>query len=169
MARRRERTVEDRERDARAVELRRRHLNYQQIAREMGYASKSSAYEAVQRGLNDTQAESNDEVRQMELERLDDLARVAQRAMNARHYVVSAGGKIVYHPDTGEPLIDHGPNLQALDKLIKIMERRAKYLPLDAPTRVEVFTLDAIEAEIRRLEAELGCQPPRSQNASMND
>ena len=47
----RRRSVADRDRDARAVELRRRHLNYRQIATEMGYAAQSGAYLAVQRGL----------------------------------------------------------------------------------------------------------------------
>ena len=39
----RRRTIETQERDARAVELRRRHLNYKQIAAEMGYSEAAPA------------------------------------------------------------------------------------------------------------------------------
>lgn len=161
MARRR--TIADRDRDARAVELRRRNLNYKQIAAEMGYASQSSAYEAVQRGLNDTQAETNDEVRRMELERLDDLARSALRVLATKHYAIAPGGKLARHPDTGDPLVDDGPTLQAIDRLLKIQERRAKLLGLDQPVKHEVRQVDAIDAEIESLLAELGA---RSQTAT---
>jgi hypothetical protein len=49
------------------------------------------------------------------------------------------------------------PVLQAIDRLLKIQERRARLLGLDAPTqhRVNVLSEDAIDAEIARLEAEL--------------
>ena len=42
------------------------------------------------------------------------------------------------------------------------MERRAKYLGLDAPTRkvVEVITADQIEARIAELECELAANDP---------
>jgi hypothetical protein len=154
----RRRTIEQRDKDARAVELRRRHLNYRQIAAEMGYADQSGAYLAVQRGLADTQAEANDEVRRLELERLDDLARAAQRVLAARHYVVSVTGKAARHPDTDAVLTDDGPALAAIDRLLKIADRRARLLGLDAPvkSRVEVVTEDAVDAEIKRLEGLLG-------------
>jgi hypothetical protein len=148
------RSIEQIERDARAVELRRRHLNYRQIARELDL-SASTAYEAVQRGLADTIAETNDEVRRQELERLDDLARVSLRVLAKTHVVVSQG-RVAKHPDTGEVLVDDGPILAAIDRLLKIQDRRAKLLGLDAPAKVEVLTMDAIDAEIRRLEAEVG-------------
>ncbi len=43
----------------------------------------------------------------------------------------------------------------AVDRCLGIMKRRAELLGLDAPTRHEVMTIDAIDAEIRQLEAEL--------------
>ena len=151
----RRRAIETRERDARAVELRRRHLNYQQIATEMGYADKSGAYLAVQRGLADQCGEASAEVRQLELERLDDIARGFQRIFATRHYVVSVGaGKVVMDPrKPGEPLVDDAPVIQAGLALLRVMERRAKYLGLDAPTksRVEVITEDVIDAEVAML------------------
>jgi hypothetical protein len=142
------------ERDARAVELRRSGLNYRQIAAQLTVAV-STAHDMVRRGLTDTVAESNDEVRQLELVRLDHLYRAALGVLGKRHLIVS-NGRVALHPETGEALLDSGPILQAMDRLIKIMDRRAKLLGLDAPTRVEMITLGAIEAEIERLEKEMG-------------
>lgn len=162
----RARTIEQRERDAQAVELRRRHLNYRQIAAQMGWASSNAAYKAVQRGLDDTQAEANGEVRRIELERLDDIARGFQRVFAARHYVASASGKIARHPETGEPLIDDAPVLQAGLALLRIHERRAKYLGLDAPVHAKIEVSDTVDAEIERLAARLAGVEPGGEAAS---
>lgn len=49
-------------------------------------------------------------------------------------------------------------NKDAVETLLKIMDRRAKLLGLDAPARarIEVVTEDLIDAEIRRLRDQLG-------------
>jgi len=155
----RRRSVADRDRDARAVELRRRHLNYGQIATEMGYADPSGAYQAVQRGLNDMATDAGAEVKQLELDRLDDIARGFQRIFATKHYVVSVGaGKVVMDPaKPGVPLVDDAPVIQAGLALLRVMERRAKYLGLDAPaqSRVEVISETTVDAEIKRLESEM--------------
>src|ERR1039458_5239906 len=110
----RRRSIETMERDAQAVELRRRHLNYRQIGAQMAY-TESAAYQAVQRGLADHSAEASEEVKQIELERLDDIARGFQRVFATRHYVVSVGsGRVVMDPKSpGEPLADDGPVITA--------------------------------------------------------
>lgn len=157
----RSRSVATRDRDARAVELRRRNLHYRQIADQLGLKSTSAAYDAVRRGLADQHQENADEVRRMELDRLDDIARGFWRVFGTRHYVVSAGkGEVVMDPTDPQhtkPLVDDGPVIQAGLALIKIMERRSRYLGLDAParTRVEVITQDMVEAQIIALEAQL--------------
>lgn len=45
----------------------------------------------------------------------------------------------------------------------RFMERRAKMLGLDAPTRSEVVTLGALDMEIQKLEAELNAPKKRRQ------
>lgn len=155
MPRKSRRDVHQIERDARAVDLRRNGLTYRQIAAELGFSSVASAHEAVQRGLMDTIAETNDEVRRLELDRLDHLARTALKILGKPHLVVSQG-RVARHPETGETLVDSGPVLAAIDRLLKIQERRAKLLGLDAPAKVEMLTIDAIDAEIQKLQAELG-------------
>lgn len=139
--------------DNRAVELRRRHLTYDQIAVEMGYASKSAAYYAVKRGLADSVQESNDEVRQQEVDRLDDLARRALRVIMTTHYKVS-GSKIV-RDEAGNPVVDDQQVLNGINSLLKIMERRASLLGIDAVKKVEVLTIGMVDQEIARLSAEL--------------
>jgi hypothetical protein len=142
------------DRDNKAVELRRRHLTYQQIADELGMGNKTTAYLAVKRGLADSVQESNDEVRQQEADRLDELARRALRVIVTPHYKVS-GRFVVKDPQTGKPLIDDQPVLNGINTLLKIMERRAELLGLNAVLKVEVITTGMIDNEIARLSTEL--------------
>ena len=74
---------------------------------------------------------------------------------NARHYVVTQSGKIVLDPETDQPMLDDGPVLAAIDRLVKILDRVAKLRGLDAPQRLEVLTIDAIDAAIADLNAKL--------------
>lgn len=129
------RTLETAERDAEACRLRTQGLGYQEIADRLGMSSKSSAYEAVQRALRDTVQEPADELRHLELLRLDELARKARGVMETEHYVVDKGTVVLWN---GAPLVDDGPALAAIDRLLKVQERRAKLLGLDAPQRVSV-------------------------------
>jgi hypothetical protein len=48
-------------------------------------------------------------------------------------------------------------NLDAIDRCLAIMERRARLLGLDAPTRftIELWVLNSIDAEVERLSREL--------------
>jgi hypothetical protein len=151
------RTVAQIQKDAQAVDLRRRNLTYRQIAAQMGFRSVASAHEAVARGLADMLLEPANELRQMEAERLDEMARSAWRVLYEKHVHVTAAGKIAVNPEDGKPLIDDGVVLKAIDSLLKISERRAKLLGLDQPTRVraEVEHVDSLDQEIEDLLARL--------------
>jgi hypothetical protein len=162
------RTIDHAAQDAAAAGLRARGATYDAIAIELGYCDRHAARRAVERALVATVTEPAAEVRQLELARLDEMYRAALAVLERQHLTVSHG-KVVHTGGVpviddrgnvtwvgGEPLLDDAPVLQAIDRMIRIMERRAKLLGLDAPTKVEVITLDAIEAEIRRLNDELG-------------
>jgi len=138
------------EQDAEACRLRARGRTYEQIGADL-HLSKSSAYEAVQRALADTVREPADEVRQLELLRLDELHRAALGVMEATHYVVDKGTVVQWE---GAPLVDDGPVLAAIDRLLRIQERRAKLLGLDAPLKVSAEA-EGLGTEIARLLAEL--------------
>ena len=150
MARRR--SLATRENDARALEFRRRGLSYEQIAAQMEWRSPSAAHQSVQRALADSAREASEEVRQIEAARLDELTRTLMRVLATKHYVVSvASGVVARHPDTGQPMQDDAPVIHAVAGLVRISERRAKLLGLDAPKQVEVRTIDAIDARLIEL------------------
>lgn len=119
--------------DTEALKLRSLGWSYQKVADAIG-TTKATAYNRVQRALAAIPAEAVDEFRRLEMERLDLVLNVAMdKAMSG----------------------DKGA-LFAVDRVISIMDRRAKLMGLDAPTKHEVLTLDAVTAEIQRLEAQLG-------------
>lgn len=60
-------------RKARAVELLGQGCNYDQIASELGYANRGTAWRTVQKALHDREVEAVDTYREMELARLDAL------------------------------------------------------------------------------------------------
>jgi len=119
--------------DTEALKLRSLGWSYQKVADAIG-TTKATAYNRVQRALAAIPAEAVDEFRRLEMERLDLVLNVAMdKAMSG----------------------DKGA-LFAVDRVISIMDRRAKLMGLDAPTKHEVLTLDAVSAEIQRLEQQLG-------------
>ena len=90
-----------------AFELRKTGASYELIADKLSYASAKSAESAIRRVLNDKyKPDDVEEVVQMELARLDALQLIAWRRAKEG-------------------------DLSALDRILKIMERRAKYLGLD--------------------------------------
>ena len=97
-----------------ALQLRQRGYTYERIAEALGM-STSGACDSVRRALQalkaDT-AEKAEEVRDLELRRLDRMLDIAQTAA-----------------EQGD--------LAAIDRVLRIQERRSKYLGLDAPTRSE--------------------------------
>jgi hypothetical protein len=153
------------ERRAKAVALRLTGTSFDEIAQKLGYTNRGAAWNDINRALEANIAEqrSNVEVyREQELLRLDLLWVEAWKVLKTPHLTVSHG-KVIYHEDG--PLLDDGPVLNAIDRCLKIQERRARYLGLDAPTRHEV-TLDEIDAQIRDLTAELGVGPNEVGEAS---
>jgi hypothetical protein len=78
-----------------------------------------------------------------------------------RHYVVSNKGDVVVGPD-GQALDDDGVKLEALKLIKALSESRRVLRGLDAPKRkqVEFIDADTVEAEIRRLNAEMAANDP---------
>ena len=97
-----------REKAAKALELRKAGFTYDQIATQVGYASRSGAYKAVNSALQEITREPAEVLRSLELERLDALTLAVWR--KARQ-----------------------GNVQAIDRVVKLMERRSKLTGLDAP------------------------------------
>lgn len=152
------RTAQAMENDAKAASLYRRGLTYRQIAAELGWKSPAAAFEAVRRAVKDAAREDMggaDALRLM-LERLQDYRRIAWRVASTKHLMTNQAG-VVRHPFTGEPLLDDGPVLAALDRLIRTDVEEIKLRGLYAPvkSRVEVITEEMVDSEIARLLTEL--------------
>src|SRR5947209_206317 len=82
-------------RDAKACQLRVRALSYAQIAAKLGYVDAQHAARAVTRSLRATLQEATDELRAVELKRLDGLWRMALQVAERAHVTVS-NGRVVY-------------------------------------------------------------------------
>lgn len=146
------RTLKGAKRDAEAAQLRSRGMSFRAIASELGYSNPGTAHAAVSRALAAVVAEPAAEVREHMVAQLDYLTEKALEVLEAQHVVVQQG-RIVYQGD--KPLTDNAPVLDAIQTLLKIQERRAKLLGLDAPKKVEVITLDWLDAQIAGLSAEV--------------
>ncbi len=102
------------ERRAKAIELRKLGLTYRQIGEQVG-VTESGAHKIVigaLRDLNAKSAESAADLRRLETERLDQL-------------LVAVVGKA------------RQGHLGAVDRVLRIMQRRARLWGLDAPTTVK--------------------------------
>lgn len=145
-------------RDAAACRLRSRGETLQAIADELGFADKANARRAIQRALTEVVREDAEHHVQLALEQLDQLAAESLAVLEADHFVVSAG-RLVHGPD-GQPLRDDLPVLLAVDRLLRIQERRARLLGLDAPARHRVPTGPSdVDAAVVELAAELARRP----------
>jgi len=145
------RSLENAERDARAVALRTRGASYQQIADELKYADRATAYRAVKAMLLAIPAKQVAELRAVEGERLDRLTAEAFAVLERDHLHVSQGGKIV-RDDDGQLVLDDGPKLAAINTLVRIAERRARLFGLDAPVKVNATLSAADELDAREVE-----------------
>ena len=155
-----ERTAEKR---AMALALRKDGYTYENIAKLVGEqfsgAGYTPAYAAklVKEALKSIYRDDAKEIGKMELERLDAMQLEVLAVLRANHYVISSGtivrdylrdehGNIRVDASTGTPLtaaiVDDGPRLAAVDRLLKIQERRARLLGLDKPTKVAPTTPD---------------------------
>lgn len=156
------------EQDAAACQLRADGHTYRAIAAEL-HITVSSAHDAVQRALRAIVEEPATEVLRLELDRLDaELVRLngleaAARAVLEREHVTVSHGKVITmeDPDTGDekPLLDDGPVLQAIDRLVRIEdarrrngERRAKLLGLEAAVKVDATVTEVTQEDIELAE-----------------
>ena len=124
------------------------------IAKRFG-VSQPAVSKAIKKALAERPIHGLDEWRLLEVENLLALERTARVVMARKHYIVSAG-RIVTTGDpkdpkpTDERLIDDGPTLAAIDRLVAIARMRIDLLGLKAPVRVTVEA-EALAKEIAEL------------------
>lgn len=149
------RTVEQAERDAEAARLKAQGWSYSRLA-ERYKITKRGAMEMVRRAYATAGQEDRQIALAIELAKLDAAEAVVLQVL-ATHHVTVSNGRLVMDPSTGDPLPDDAPLLAAVDRWLRIAERRSRLMGLDAPARstVTVITEDVVDAEIARLSAEL--------------
>lgn len=108
--------IETAEKERQALELKLAGFDLSQIAGQLGYTHASAAQKAIKRALRKTIQEPADELRVIELRRLD--------KMQAGLWRKAIAGDVF-----------------AVDRVIKIMDRRAKLLGLDAPLKINLDVL----------------------------
>jgi hypothetical protein len=111
-----QRRIEAKERALKALELRKKGVRYEQIAQQLGYTNRGNAHKAVMKELNLLAKECLEEaskVRDLELQRLDDLFLAAWKAI----------------ADGSE---------SAIDRALRVSESRRKLMGLDAAQKVDV-------------------------------
>lgn len=104
-----------RQRENDALAMRTRGCTYDQISTALGI-SRQGAADCVKRALAALKADTEEkaeEVRDLELRRLDRMLQIAEAAA-----------------ESGD--------ISAIDRVLRIQERRSKYLGLDAPARAEI-------------------------------
>ncbi|GAB3802463.1 hypothetical protein GCM10028798_19660 [Humibacter antri] len=146
------RALSDAQKAAEAVRMRVTGMTYREIA-VVQHVAVSTVHERVCRALAAVPVEAVNELRALELQRLDDLQARLTAIASASHPKVSRGRVI-----TG--VDDWGPVLRALGQLRQVSESRRKLLGLDAPAKVDLHVSDEMTAEIERLAAELGVTDP---------
>ena len=119
------------ERTTRALALRRAGARYVDIAKDLGVAL-SVAHKLVSRTLRDIPREEADELRALEMERLDRDHRRIEEAMD----IVSAKLRTGFSQAAVLSLA------ALLREARRIQDRRARYVGLDAPTRTELTGRD---------------------------
>jgi hypothetical protein len=133
------------EKERKVLEYRRGGLTFDLIAERLGYASASGAHKAYLSACNRIVYEDVVEVRKSEMDRLD----IAQAA--------------IWGDLTDTVNVDAGTRARLVLALMKIMERRARLLGLDMPTKaqveVSIYDRDTIDDEVKRLVAILNSQP----------
>lgn len=130
-----QRTIEGQQLRVQVVNMRRARLSYAEIGRRLDITGQYAG-QLYRQALAEVPVQAVEEHRAEELELID-------TAIN-RLLVIAASG-------------DSSPRakIEAWNSIRGWAERKAKLLGLDAPTKHEVVTLDAIDREIARLAAEL--------------
>lgn len=134
---------------------RRQGMSFPAIANEFGM-SQGWIYKCYKRALKAIIVENVQEVRALELARLDELQNEVIKQLQMLTPLVNSG-RVVYDIMVDENgnqmlneegktipvrLVDTGPKLAAVNAALKIMERRARLLGLDTPTKVAMTNPD---------------------------
>jgi hypothetical protein len=124
------------ERDALAMRMRARGATLREIKEELGYSDTGHVYHQITRAYRQNMAPAVNELRAQMDGQLDEIYAAVLKVLETQHLKV-VNGSVVFNPETGGLMEDDAPVLAAADRLLKVLERRAKLYGLDAPTKVQ--------------------------------
>lgn len=130
-------------------------LSYQQIADAVGYRHKSDAWRAIQRCREAVIREAGAELIAAEAAHLDDLFVEALEVLRRDHVTVSHGKVITMaDPETSEekPILDDGPKLAAIDRLLRIRESYRKLFGADERAKLDVTVHEVTQQDVELAE-----------------
>lgn len=130
--------------DAQCLRMRLAGMNFPEIAKAMGYAGRSGAWTAVEREFKRSHQEPADELRTLEIMRLD---RVLSRLWEVILYKYSG---------EGEPLYTFADVDKAANRVLQVSRRRSELLGLDAPKKIDITT------QIREMAIAEGLDPDQA-------
>lgn len=149
---------------ARIIELRRDHIEFEDIGRLMWAAgewpgslsappSKQAVWQHWRRGLSAIPAPGLAALRAERGEYLGELLRKAQEIIDREH-VAHSNGVVVHDPATGKPLLDDGPRIAAIRESRMIHAQLSVLNGENAPVQSKV-TMDAtIQYEVVSVDPE---------------
>lgn len=160
-------SIKQAERRAEVLRLRLDGLTLSQIGDRLGIRA-DSVHDIITRALRSMTKEPAEELLNLELARLDSLYAEAMNSVRAftpvlhngrvvQIPVIDGNGQTVKDPDTGHPLTciaqDRQPVLAGIACAVRLLERRAKLLGLDAPvrTQAQLTVKDDTESDLGRL------------------
>lgn len=123
--------------------------NFVWIAEHLGY-SDTYIKKLYRKALREIIIENVEKIRRLETHRLDQMYNKVMDVLQRFHPIINSGEVIrdVVDDENGNPVLDDngdpvtvrlqdtGPVLAAIDRLLKIQERRARLLGLDKPTKI---------------------------------
>lgn len=148
-------------RQAEAMRLRVQGLGFAAIAQQLGYSGPGAAYDAVTAGLSRTLREPADELRELELHRLDALQIAAwqafERSCEPRETTTTERVQSVAgHADRARlQKVASAGDPRFLLVVFRCIDRRARLLGLDPPATLDVTLQLRREAEARGLDPDL--------------
>jgi hypothetical protein len=142
------------ERDSEAARLKALGWSLEDICQRLNLGDDPRrASAAIKRAMATAVRFAHDEYRYLDFQGLDELEYRLWKLLDQKHILVNQGR--VIHGETGEPLDDNRLVMEVMDRIMRVKEQKAKLLGYQAPTRSEIISVDSVESEIKRLEAEL--------------
>lgn len=151
---RREARAKRRNIELEALVLKSRGKSLEEIAEYQGEADVKKVAARIRRAAAAAYRWAVDEQRLLELMSMDEIESQLRQDLMADQPLLSNARGIVLDQD-GNPLKDARYHLDVIDRIMRVKERRAKLMGLDAPSRSEVSHIDKVDAEIKALEEEL--------------